>query len=182
MRHAGQQAGAGKLPGLGRARRKPKPNVGEDVMAKLRIPFPFLSALAAKPYLRDLVSNYANHTAAKLGHPVMLIKGQPTITVSEERMLAERKILERGDLDKPHQIRRELQEMRAKRARDKAAKQGWQHPAIRGHRHAAVGHVDEPTSGEARCIRSYADNLIALLATLREEEDKEEEAASVCAT
>lgn len=86
-----------------------------DAVAKMKIAMPLLAGMAARPYLRDLLSNYAVHTAAKAGHPIMLVKGQKTIEVSESRLLAERKILEDGDLHRPDKVKKRLEDMRMKR-------------------------------------------------------------------
>lgn len=81
-----------------------KVTTGGDVVGKMKVALPLLGGLAARPYLRDLIINYAVHAAAKASHPVMLVKGQPKIEVSEERLLAERRVLERGDFNRPHTV------------------------------------------------------------------------------
>ena len=104
--------------------KKKKVATAGDAVAKMKVAMPLLAGMAARPYLRNLLSNYAVHTAAKAGHPIMLVKGQKTIEVSESRLLAERKILEDGDLHRLDKVKKCLEDMRTKRksAAKKAAK------------------------------------------------------------
>ena len=80
----------------------------------MKVAMPLLVGMAARPYLRNLLSNYAVYMAAKAGHPIMLVKGQKTIKVSESRLLAERKILEDGDLHRSDKVKKRLEDMRTK--------------------------------------------------------------------
>ena len=127
MRNAGQQTGGpgakhGKKAG-GEGKKKKVATAG-DAVAKMKVAMPLLAGMAARPYLRDLLSNYAVHTVAKAGHPIMLVKGQKTIKVSYLRLLAKRKILEDGDLHRLDKVKKCLEDMRTKRksAAKKAAK------------------------------------------------------------
>ena len=78
MHDAGQQTGRpgakhGKKAG-GEGKKKKVATAG-DAVAQMKLAMPLLAGMATRPYLRDLLSNYAIHTAAKAGHPIMLVKG-----------------------------------------------------------------------------------------------------------
>ena len=60
-----------------------------DVVVKIKVMLPLILVMAARPYLRDLIRNYAIYAAAKVDAPVLLLTGKLVIQVSEDRLLAE---------------------------------------------------------------------------------------------
>ena len=70
-------------------------------MGKLKIMMPLVDALTACPHLRELLLNHALSVAYKAGQTVLVRRGTKLKEVSEQRMLAERKVLEDGNISNP---------------------------------------------------------------------------------
>ena len=68
------------------------------------IAIPLFEGIGLKPYLRELLLNYIVHSAHKRGKPLTLVKGTKTREVTEARLLADRKVLEDGELSKLAEI------------------------------------------------------------------------------
>ena len=109
----------------GRLVRKEKPpakgqTVG-DATRRMRIAVPLFEGIGLKPHLRELLLNYIVHNAHKRGKPLTVVKGTKTREISEARLLAERKVLEEGELSKPADVDAAL---RALGAKAKGARKG----------------------------------------------------------
>ena len=102
----GPEAWLGKLVG---GKKKKKNQTGADIISKMRVSLDLLAGLATRPYLRELLMNYAVHTAGKCGQPALALKGQKIRRVSEGRLLAERKVLEENDPERGDKMCRKLE-------------------------------------------------------------------------
>ena len=80
----------------------------------MRLIVPLVEGLGIKTHLCKLIANYATHLSHKLGEPVTIIRGSKVREVTEARLLAERKIMEEGDLSKPAQVDAALRALSAK--------------------------------------------------------------------
>ena len=75
-----------------------------DITGKLKIMMPLVDALTARPHLRELLLNHALSAAYKAGQTVLVRRGTKLKEVSEQRMLAERKVLEDGNISNPDRV------------------------------------------------------------------------------
>ena len=65
-----------------------------DAISKMRVALPLLESLSARPYLRDLLANFAAQATADAGVPLLAPKGAQVVPISTNRMSAERKVPE----------------------------------------------------------------------------------------
>ena len=65
---------------------------------------PLVDALTARPHLRELLLNHALTAAYKAGQTVLVSRGTKLKEVLEQRMLAECKVLEDGNINNPDQV------------------------------------------------------------------------------
>ena len=65
---------------------------------------PLVDALTARPHLRELLLNHALSAAYKARQMVLVRRGTKLKEVSEQRMLAERKVLEDGNISNQDQV------------------------------------------------------------------------------
>lgn len=90
----------------------------------MRVLFPLVDGMAVRPHLRELLLNHALMAAHRAGDTVLVPRNLDVVEVSESRMQAERRVLEKGELSRPDKVKKALQAMRdqrkeaAKRRRD----------------------------------------------------------------
>ena len=87
-----------------REKAPPKGQTAGDAARRMRLMVPLSEGLGLKSHLRKLIANYAAHFSYKLGEPVTVIRGTKVREVTEARLLAERKIMEDGDLAQPAEV------------------------------------------------------------------------------
>ena len=116
---------------------------------------PLIEGLGIKTHLYKLIANYATHLSHKLGEPVTTIRGSKVGKVMKACLLAERKIMEEGNLSKQAEVDAALRALSA-RSQDKTVSRGKRN---QGH------HTHE--------VRDIVANVAQLLTLL----DKDEEAS-----
>lgn len=92
----------GKLWGLGKPGKKTG-TLGEAV-GRWKVLSPMVDSLDVKPHLRDLLLNHAVMAAYEAGDPVLVPKDTVIKPVSVSRMMAERAVLEAGEMRKPQKV------------------------------------------------------------------------------
>ena len=88
-----------------------------------------VEALDVRPHMRDLVTNYALVAAHEAGAQVLVPKGLKLKEVLLSRLMAERAVLEAGELKKPAKVEEALAKMRSEWCQaqrgEKKSKAAW---------------------------------------------------------
>lgn len=98
------------MPGTAKA----KASMGTlgNAVLKWKVIQPMVEALDVRPHMRDLVTNYALVAAHEAGAQVLVPRGLKLKEVSLSRLMAERAVLEAGELKKPARVDEALSKMR----------------------------------------------------------------------
>ena len=97
---------------LGAAKPKTKGTLGDAVLSKWKVMQPIVDALDVHPHVCNLVANYAIIAAYNAGAEVLVPKGTRVHEVTPSRMMAERAVMEAGELKAPTQLDEALTKMR----------------------------------------------------------------------
>ena len=91
---------------------KTKGTLGDAVLGKWKVMQPMVDALDVHPHVRNLVPNYVIVEAYNTGAEVLVPKGTRVCKVMPSWMMAERAVMEAGELKVPTQLDEVLTKMR----------------------------------------------------------------------
>lgn len=149
-----------RLGGVAQQGAKPKRTsgtLGDAVLGKWKVMQPMVDALDVHPHVRNLVANYAVVAAYQAGAELLVPRGTRLKEVSLSRMMAERAVLESGELKTPRKLDEALTKMREERR--KAQREG----------------KAKKTSRAVQFCREGLAGLLKELAIMEEDEDGPEE-------
>ena len=79
-----------------------------DALGKMKTITPVIDEMALRPHMRMLMNSHVALAAYHVGEPVYLCKGTKVVKLWESLLLAEKKVLEEGNLAKPTATQRAL--------------------------------------------------------------------------
>ena len=82
-----------------------------EATGRMKVMMPLVEAMSVRPHLRSLLLNHAVLAAYKAGDTVLVKRGTRVVEVSESRLMAERAVLEAGNLHQPNRLNRALEKM-----------------------------------------------------------------------
>ena len=103
--------GGKEVPGA--AKTKASTGTLGSAVLKWKVIQPMVEALDVRPHMRDLVNSYTLVAAYKAGAQVLVLKGPKLKEVLLSRLMAERAVLEAGELKKPAKVEEALAKMRS---------------------------------------------------------------------
>lgn len=115
---------------------------------------PLVEAMSVRPHLRALLLNHALLAAHKAGDPVTIRRGTKVVEASESRIMAERAVLEAGELHRPEKVTKALEHMEALRRSKKEGRE-YARGDAKGKKRRSVGtaaHIRESLAAILRIL------------------------------
>ena len=109
---------------LGAAKAKASTGTLGSAVLKWKVIQPMVEALDMRPHMRDLVTNYAFVAAHEAGAQVLVPKGLKLKELSLSQLMAERAVLEAGELKKPAKVEEALAKMRSEQRQAQCSGKG----------------------------------------------------------
>ena len=146
-------------------KRESRPTTLADVTGRMKYGVSLIDGLPLRPHLRELLLNHITHQLYKEGKTITVPRGSTTRELSTRRMLAERSLLEAGDINKPDTSQRAMEALWASYDEGERRRRGMK-------RDRAVGYttpIDEAVAELTRTLYTLNRPKAALPAEVDED-------------